>query len=129
MRRLVVVAWVGLVVAGVLSTTASPASSARRGATGDLSLNAEIEMKYQFGDFCATALPAGVQCVRFAGEGSVPGRGRVTTSYTKTVELANADCPVITPPTQVLTVASGDRIEMRMPSAVCGPTAPARTGP
>lgn len=106
---------------------ATPAAPSRT--TGELRLNAFFNLGWKFGDFCPSGTPAGLDCVRFLGDATVPGLGRTSVTYVKTVDFGLAECPVIQFRTAVITVAGKGEIRLAVPRIVCGQTAPASVGP
>ena len=96
--------------------------------SGALELRAAFSPRWQFGDFCPPGTPASVSCVRFVGVADVPGLGRATATYTKTIETARcAEVEQFT--TAVISVAGKGELRLSLPGPVCGQYAPARTGP
>lgn len=96
-------------------------------ATSELQVNALLEGRYQFGDFCQPDIPVD-NCVRFRAVGLVPGLGRATVTYEKNVS-GDADCPVVQFRTAVVAVEGKGTIGLTVAQPPCGPTAPASVGP
>lgn len=96
--------------------------------SGALELRAAFSPRWQFGDLCPPETPASVSCVRFVGVADVPGLGRATATYTKTIETARC-AEVEQFETAVISVAGKGELRLSLPGPVCGQYAPARTGP
>lgn len=121
------IAVVALAVAFLLC--AGPPAVASSGASGTLQLRGSFSAAYVFGPFCPPATPVGTECVRFVGTGDVPGLGRATSTYVKTLFEPGA-CPLVTQFRRAeIEVAGKGTIELSLPGIVCGPTAPAEVGP
>lgn len=116
-------------VAVVVLLLPAAASAARSRTTGELRLEASFALRYQFGDFCLPGTPTNLACIRFLGEATVPGLGRASVTYLKTLDQTAGDCPVTQFATAVIAVAGKGEIRVVVPRIVCGPTAPAGVGP
>ena len=127
MKRLAALWFVGSLAGALLIATVATAGPRRT--AGELRVHAILDMSWKFGDFCPPGTPGDLECVRFLGTGSVPGLGRATVTYVKTVEFANPVCPVIQFRTAVIAVAGKGEIRLSVPREICGQTAPATTGP
>lgn len=109
-------------------TVSAGAVASSSPAAGVLELEAIVRMTYQFGDqYCPAEAPRFSRCVRFTGEGQVPGLGTAMIAYTKYLPSDEPSCPVVQDNAVVLTVAGKGRIELTRPGRHCGPTAPATT--
>lgn len=124
--RTIKMAAFGLAVASIAAAGAL-ASSNR--VSGTLELNGSFNSRYQFGDYCPSGTPEIAECVRFSGEGLVPGLGRATSTYTKVLPGDDEACPVIQFNTAVIAVAGKGELELSRAGKVCGPTAPAAVAP
>lgn len=110
-------------------TLAAAAAGSPSQSSGTLQLNAMLAPTWRFdSSYCPPDTPAGVRCVRFVGTANVPGLGRATVVYTKTLG-DDPDCPVTQFRTAVINVAGKGAIDLSHPRTVCGPTAPAEVGP
>ncbi len=100
--------------------------SASPAATGTLELDGRIATTYRFDDaFCPAGSSMFDRCVRFVGEGQLPGLGRATTTYTKILPGDDFDCPVLNHNTAVIEIAGKGTISVSRTGRFCGPTAPA----
>lgn len=111
--------------------TASSATSAPERAEGALQINGFVASHYRFG---ATFCPPGIQsppadCVRFTGEGTIPGLGAVTTTYTKILPGEDSSCVLTQHNAAVIAVMGRGTIEVSRSGRTCGPPAPATVGP
>ena len=127
MKRLAALWFVGSLAGALLIATVATAGPRRT--AGELRVQAILDMSWKFGDFCPPGTPGNLECVRFLGAGGVPGLGRASVTYVKTVEFADPVCPVIQFRTAVIAVAGKGEIRLSVPREICGQTAPATTGP
>lgn len=95
--------------------------------SGALELRAAFSPRWQFGDLCPPETPASVSCVRFVGVADVPGLGRATATYTKTIETARC-AEVEQFATAVISVAGKGELRLSLPGPVCGQYAPPGPG-
>ena len=73
--------------------------------------------------------PVPARCVRFTGEGTIPGLGVVTTTYTKILPGDDEACIVIQNNTAVIAVAGKGTFVVSRPDKICTPPAPFTGGP
>lgn len=128
MRRMRPIAVATLGALAALLLTAS--LSASPGATGVLQLDGRIATKYRFDDaFCPPGGSMFDRCVRFVGNGQLPGLGRATTTYTKILPGNDFNCSVLNHNTAVIEIAGKGAISVSRTGRLCGPTAPVELPP
>lgn len=116
----------GLALLAALSFAASLTAAPAR-TMGALQLDATIRTLYRFDDAsCPAGTPTAVaDCVRFVGNGEIPGLGRAATTYTKILPGDDASCVVLNHNVAVIEVAGKGTISLARPGRLCGPPAPA----
>jgi hypothetical protein len=114
----------------VAATLAVGAPAAPERTSGALQLHMTLGSAWRFSDsYCPPGTRAEVDCVGFRGVADVPGLGRVTETYVKTLGEDNG-CSVTQFRTAVLEVAGKGAMNLSMDGwPVCGQPAPAETGP
>jgi HYR domain len=120
------IASLALTAASILAMSA-PAAPERT--AGALQLKVAVGLAWRFSDsYCPPGTGEDVECVGFRGVKDVPGLGRITETYVKT--LGDHGCSVTQFKTAVLEVAGKGAISLSMDGwPVCGEPAPAETGP
>jgi HYR domain-containing protein len=120
---------IGIAAVAVALTIAPGVFGSPKRAAGTLQLKARFAVVYD-GVECPSGTPAATECFRFVGNAVVPGLGRVTETYGKTrVSVDGKDC-VRQMATAVIEVAGkGEIFVSTKEPELCGPPAPASTGP
>lgn len=109
-----------MLAAAIALTLAAGASAAPMRTSGTLRLNATLTSIHLANpDYCPPGSSGIVTCVRYVGEGEIPGLGRATSTYTKTVP-DDANCPIILHNSVVIEVAGKGTLELSRPGMVCG---------
>ena len=107
------------------------ALGASGGATGTLAVDATlITSRTSSRAFCPPATGPDSICMRYVGAGSVPGLGKVTSTYTKVITMGDAACEVQLLSPVVVEAADRGRLELSRPGRTCWRFAlPASVGP
>jgi HYR domain len=103
----------------VLTLVADVAGTPRRLA-GALQLDATISSVHRSDPgYCPAGTPAIATCVRYVGVATIPGLGRVTSTYTKIAPGDGGDCDIVMPNTVVIDVAGKGSFELARVGRVC----------
>lgn len=102
-------------------TLAGGASGAPTRASGTLQLDVTLTtIRRNHPDHCPSGTPATIfNCVRYVGEGTIPGLGRATSTYTKIIREDDENCQVLLPNTAVIEVAGKGTLELSRPGKTC----------
>jgi hypothetical protein len=115
--RLIKVFAVATVSAGALATSATGATE--RG-SGTFQVNATLITSRDFSDaYCPPGTSGRPTCVRYVGKGSIPGLGRVTSTYTKIIRPGERECEVLLLSPVVVEVAGKGTFELSGPGRTC----------
>jgi hypothetical protein len=121
------IASLALAAVSILAVSA-PAAPERT--AGTMQLNVALGMAWRFSDSqCPPGTREHVECVGFRGVKDVPGLGRITETYVKTLGEDNG-CSVTQFRTALLEIAGKGAINLSLDGGPhCGPPAPAEAGP
>jgi hypothetical protein len=100
-------------------------------ASGTLAVDATlITSRTSSRAFCPPATGPDSICMRYVGAGSIPGLGKVTSTYTKVITMGDAACEVQLLSPVVIEAADRGRLELSRPGKTCWRFAlPASIGP
>lgn len=121
-----------IVAAALIAASAlgGAASASPQQSTGTLQVAGAFRSQYKFDDaYCPPGTEARTGCVRFVGTGAVPGLGRATSTYVKSLPPDDPDCPVVQFNAATIEIAGKGTLHVARQGRSCGPTAPASVGP